>query len=95
VIADSWFGSPAMVRALKEQGLFSIMQVKKKRYWPRGMPAEDIISSLGMTLGDSQCLKSRTDCIFLVALRDIKPKCVIASAGSVSPGETVTRWVDN
>jgi Transposase IS4 len=95
VIADSWFGSPAMVRALKEQGLFSIMQVKKKRYWPRGMPAEDIISSLGMTLGDSQCLKSRTDGIFLVALRDIKPKCVIASAGSVSPGETVTRWVDN
>lgn len=32
IIADSWFGSPPMVRALRESGLYSIMQVKKRRY---------------------------------------------------------------
>ncbi|CEP09914.1 hypothetical protein, partial, partial [Parasitella parasitica] len=47
VIADSWFGSPAMVRAVKAYGLYSIMQVKKKRYWPRGMPVDDMVQPLG------------------------------------------------
>ncbi|ORX97076.1 hypothetical protein K493DRAFT_300602 [Basidiobolus meristosporus CBS 931.73] len=34
VIADSWFGSPNMTMMLAELGLYSIMQVTKRCYWP-------------------------------------------------------------
>ncbi|KAG0188944.1 hypothetical protein DFQ28_004124 [Apophysomyces sp. BC1034] len=44
IIGDSWFGSPEMARKLSSEcGLHSIMQVVKRRYWPQGMPADDII----------------------------------------------------
>ncbi|CEP13578.1 hypothetical protein [Parasitella parasitica] len=82
VIADSWFSSPAMVCALKDVGLFSIMQVKKKRYWPRGMPMEDMVGSLGEEVGDVKVVKSRIDSVFIASLRDKKLKSVIANAGS-------------
>ncbi|CEP13575.1 hypothetical protein, partial, partial [Parasitella parasitica] len=59
VIAESWFASPAIVRALKDVGLFSIMQVKKKSYWPRGMPMKDMVGSLGEEVGDVKVVKSR------------------------------------
>jgi hypothetical protein len=39
-----------MVRALSTHGLHSIMQVKKKRGWPKGMPAQDIVDLLGQEL---------------------------------------------
>jgi hypothetical protein len=94
VVADSWFGSPAMVRSLRQVGLFSIMQIKKKRYWPRGMPALDMIESLGDDLGSVSIMKLRTDSIFIAALRDKKPKCIIATAGSTSTGSSVSRWVE-
>ena len=32
VIADSWFGSPDMTTMLSDLGLYSIMQVTKRRY---------------------------------------------------------------
>ncbi|KAL9542487.1 hypothetical protein PS6_009776 [Mucor atramentarius] len=39
VIANSWFGSPDMTAImLSNLGLYSIMQVAKRRYRPRGMP---------------------------------------------------------
>ncbi|CEP19333.1 hypothetical protein [Parasitella parasitica] len=94
VIADSWFGSPAMVRALKDVGLFSIMQVKKKRYWPRGMPMEDMVGSLGEEVGDVKVVKSRIDSVFIASLRDKKPRCVIANAESTTAGSTESRWID-
>jgi hypothetical protein len=50
IIADSWFGSPKMVRIMRGRyNLFSIMQVKKRRYWPKGMPCR-ISTSLKITL---------------------------------------------
>jgi hypothetical protein len=64
VIADSWFGSPAIVRSLRTVGLFSIMQVKKKRYRSRGIPAEDIIQSFGEDLGSVTVMKARADRTF-------------------------------
>lgn len=46
VIADSWFGSPTMTTMLSEAGLFSIMQVCKRRGWPIGMPTTDIVAQV-------------------------------------------------
>ncbi|OAD07731.1 hypothetical protein MUCCIDRAFT_104672 [Mucor lusitanicus CBS 277.49] len=94
VIANSWFGSPTMVRALKSYGFYSIMQVKKNRYWPRGMPANDMVQSLGAAYGSVHVMKSLTDSVFLASLQDKKPKCVIANAGSTCSGGTVKRWIN-
>lgn len=80
VVADSWFGSPAMVRKLKNHGLYSIMQVKKRRYWPRGMPERDVLQELGPAFGDFVCMKS-TDDVFVTALRDRQPAVVISNCG--------------
>ncbi|KAG2192937.1 hypothetical protein INT47_001301 [Mucor saturninus] len=51
VIGDSWFGSPEMTYVLLDHGLFSIMQVVKRKYWPRGMPSNDVICFLGAERG--------------------------------------------
>jgi hypothetical protein len=45
VTADSGFGSPAAVAALRHHGLFSNMMLKKARYWPQSVP-EDILEKL-------------------------------------------------
>ena len=90
IIADSWFGSPAMVRAMKQHGLYSIMQVKKRKYWPRDMPP-DVLELLNPSFGSSVCMKSRDDDVFVAALRDKKPKVVIANCGVTAPSPLVTR----
>lgn len=90
IIADSWFGSPAMVRAMKEYGLFSIMQVKKRSYWPRNMPP-NVLEELGATFGSTVCMKAREDGVYVSALRDKKPKVVIANCGITAPSATTTR----
>ncbi|CEP12858.1 hypothetical protein [Parasitella parasitica] len=54
IIADSLFGSPEMTTKLLEQGgLYSVMQVTKRAYWPRGMPAGecDVMRCLGPERG--------------------------------------------
>lgn len=93
-IGDSWFGSPFMVRTLRERGLFSIMHVKKKRYWPKSMPDQDLLSILGEEFGSTACLKSLTDGIFVAAVRDRQPKVVIASCGTTLPGSTIQRNIN-
>lgn len=74
ISADSWFGSPAMVRAMREHGLYSIMQMKKRRYWPRAMPDIDILEALGRNFGDTVCFKSTVDNVYIAALPDRTPK---------------------
>ncbi|KAL1933931.1 hypothetical protein VTP01DRAFT_8021 [Rhizomucor pusillus] len=91
IIADSWFGSPLMVREMKKHGLFSIMQVKKRRYWPRGMPANDILDALGEEFGDFVCMKSTVDEVFVTALRDRQPKVVISNCGVTTRSDEVIR----
>jgi hypothetical protein len=46
IIADSWFDSPEMISTLAKHGLFAIMQITKKRYWPRDMPKINILEGL-------------------------------------------------
>lgn len=65
IIADSWFGSPTMVREMKKHGSNSIMQIKKRRCWPRGMSESDVIQELGSSFGDFVCMKSTIQMMFL------------------------------
>ncbi|CDH55609.1 predicted protein [Lichtheimia corymbifera JMRC:FSU:9682] len=37
IVADSWFGSPAVAAELRKKGLFSIVSMKKRKYWPRNV----------------------------------------------------------
>ncbi|CAO3657039.1 unnamed protein product [Mucor hiemalis] len=66
VIADSWFGSPNMINMLTELGLYSIMQVTKRRYWPRGMPVTDIVDQVEAPHGSCHELTSYRSIVRLV-----------------------------
>jgi hypothetical protein len=97
VIADSWFGSPDMASMLTKQGLYSIMQVTKRRYWPRGMPTTDIVDSVEEELGSYSTMKKQTDDgqIFVCAYRDQKVKAFVSSCGTTAlDGERTFRGSD-
>lgn len=91
IIADSWFGSPAMVRALLQKGLYSIMQVKKRRFWAVGMP-QNMTTSLPEEFGSTYFKKSTSDSLFLASFRDLKPQLVIASCGTIDLGNVQQKW---
>lgn len=91
IIGDSLFGSPAMARRLLEEGLFSIMQVKKRLYWPRGMPQDDLVAALGGNFGAKVTKKATRNDIFVAAYQDLKPKALVASCGLTKNGDKVTR----
>lgn len=87
IIADSWFGSPEMTIKLLDQGLFSIMQVTKRAYWPRGMPSIDIIQCLRPERGSSAAMWKMDDSgrtIFVCSYRDRKAKALISSCSTTS-----------
>lgn len=61
VIADSWFGSPDdMISMLNSIGLYGIMQVAKRRYWPRGMPITNVADQVNAALGSHFTMKQKT-----------------------------------
>lgn len=85
VIADSWFGSPKMVNMLVELGLYSIMQVTKRRYWPTGMPVTDIVDQVDAEHGSLFTMKKNLENgskIFVSAYRGQKMKAFVSSCGT-------------
>lgn len=86
VIADSWFGSPDMTAMLSDLGLYSIMQVTKRRYWPRGMPVTDIVEQLEPAHGSHYTMKknSGSGTMFVCSYRDRRVKAFISSCGTTS-----------
>lgn len=85
VIADSWFGSPQMTIMLSELGLYSIMQVTKRRFWPRGMPSVDVTSQLENHYGSHYTTaKFNADGskLFVCAYRDQKVKALVSSCST-------------
>ncbi|EPB91415.1 hypothetical protein HMPREF1544_01737 [Mucor circinelloides 1006PhL] len=86
VIADSWFGSPDMTAMLSDLGLYSIMQVTKRRYWPRGMPVTDIVEQLESAHGSHYTMKknSGSGTMFVCSYRDRRVKAFISSCGTTS-----------
>ncbi|KAG0009972.1 hypothetical protein BGZ81_003051, partial [Podila clonocystis] len=95
VYADSYFGSPASAVALMERGLFSIMHVKKRRYFPKGIPV-DIIASLPDNLGSyiartASVPRKPHIKLLLVSQMDRKPQCVLSTGGTTIQGSEVSR----
>ncbi|KAL7312849.1 phosphatidylinositol-binding protein scs2, variant 2 [Mucor circinelloides] len=87
VIADSWFGSPDMTAMLSDLGLYSIMQVTKRRYWPRGMPVTDIVEQLEPAHCSSHYTmkkNSSSRTLFVCSYRDRRVKAFISSCGTTS-----------
>lgn len=82
VIADSWFGAPDMKSMLTKEGLFSIMQVAKRRYWPRGMPTTDIVENTDSEPGSFFTMKNQERGMFVCAFRHLKVKAFISSCGT-------------
>jgi hypothetical protein len=85
VIADSWFGSPDAIMMLQKLGLYSIMHVTKRRYWPRGMPSTDITQQVEDSQGSHYTMYKRCndgEKIFTCAYRDTKIKAFVSSCGT-------------
>ncbi|KAJ8652095.1 hypothetical protein O0I10_012282 [Lichtheimia ornata] len=94
IVADSWFGSPASVAALRKKGLYSILALKKRKYWPRNVPS-DIIDNLPSIYGSHVCKVKTIDDVpmFVAALRDRKPQCLISTCSTTLPGSVVSHIV--
>jgi hypothetical protein len=86
LIADSWFGSPELQEEMYSCGLYSIMQVCKRRYWPRGMPKEiDMVRDLGKEYGDTLTLVriGHEGCPLIAAsYQDKKAKAIVGTCGT-------------
>jgi hypothetical protein len=85
LIADSWFGSPEL-QELFACGLYCIMQVCKRRYWPRGMPKmKDMIKDLNKPYGSTLDLHriGRDGCTMIASsYRDKKAKAIVGIGGT-------------
>lgn len=90
IVADSWFGSPKMARQLKEHGLYSIMQVAKRAYWPNGMPMVDMVQNLGTEYGSYKSMVSTVpgESMMVVSFRDLKAKAIVSTCGVTAEGKT-------
>jgi hypothetical protein len=88
LIADSWFGSPEMTTKMYSLGLHTIMQVCKRRYWPRGMPEIDMVAGLDPEYGSSLSMTSidrSNGCTLLAcSYRDKKVKALVSSCGTTN-----------
>jgi hypothetical protein len=85
IIADSWFGPPEMVSMLNELGLYSIMQVAKRRYWPRGIPSTDIIDQVEEARGSHYTMHKTCENgmkMFVCDYRDLKVKTFVSSCST-------------
>ncbi|SAL95656.1 hypothetical protein, partial, partial [Absidia glauca] len=97
IVADSWFGSPEMAWKLMAVGLHSIMQVCKRLYWPKGMPAADIVQALGPEFGSKVFMKSTVpgEHLFVGAFRDLKVKALVSTCGTTTDGNIRRFWDPN
>jgi Transposase IS4 len=94
VVADSWFGSTALATSLYQRGLFSILQVKKRQYWPKNIPGE-AANELSDVYGSTQFRVTNYEGIrmFFAALRDRKPVYLLATCSTTAPGQEVTHVI--
>ncbi|CEP13379.1 hypothetical protein [Parasitella parasitica] len=97
VIGDFWFGSPEMTSVLLDHDLHSIMQVVKRKYWPRGMPRNDVIRSLGAKRGNHYTAVKQIEHdrpILVCSYRDLKPKAIVSSCSTSIPSTKIRYYTD-
>ncbi|CAG8819695.1 41709_t:CDS:2, partial [Gigaspora margarita] len=95
VIADSWFGNTNACTTLYKYGLYSILQLKKRRYWPKNIPS-DITSALNNDYGSSISRVRKLDGIDLTvcSIRDRKNIVLLSNCSITSPGTEITRYIE-
>ncbi|CEG63121.1 hypothetical protein RMATCC62417_00323 [Rhizopus microsporus] len=73
-----------MVSMLMNHGLYSIMQVTKRRYWPQGMLETGIVESVDANYGGCFTMKKDTanGKMFVCAFRAQKVKAFVSSCGT-------------
>ncbi|CAG8850620.1 40853_t:CDS:2, partial [Gigaspora margarita] len=92
IIGDSWFGSIDTCVSLYDHGLYSILQIKKRRYWPKKIPY-DITSALEdeySSFVSRTCSASNVD-LTLCSIRNCKDIVLLASCSMTILGSEV-RW---
>ncbi|CAG8767793.1 10823_t:CDS:1, partial [Funneliformis caledonium] len=94
IIADSWFGSTDACITLYNHGLYSILQIKKRRYWPKNIPS-DITDVLGDTYGSfvSRISKINNVNLTVCSIRDRKDIVLLASCSTTMLGTEVNRYI--
>lgn len=94
IIADSWFGSVNACTTLYKHGLYSILQLKKRRYWPRNIP-HDITDALGSDYGSfiSRIGKSDDVELTLCSIRDRKNIVLLASCSTTNLKTEINRYI--
>merc|ERR1711991_629067 len=96
VVGDSWFGSVDATSVLRKKGLYPLFMMKKKRFWPRNYPGNDIIGRLeNGEIGKLVKFVAQYDGIPMLAvgLKTRKPRCYLTSFGTLNRGATVTTTV--
>ncbi|CEG76419.1 hypothetical protein RMATCC62417_11316 [Rhizopus microsporus] len=69
---------------LMNYGLYSIMQITKRRYWFQGMPETDIVESVDANYGSYYTMKKDTanGKMFVCAFRAQRVKAFVSSCGT-------------
>ena len=63
VVLDSGFCVLKGVIELKKRGVFAAALIKKRRYWPKYVPGEEIKVLVMLTAGMGNLMKSSSICI--------------------------------
>ncbi|CAI2178397.1 9226_t:CDS:2 [Funneliformis geosporum] len=94
IIADSWFDSTDACITLYKHGLYSILQIKKHRYWPKNIP-NDITDVFENTYGLSisrVCKISDVD-LTVYSIHDHKDIVLFASYSTTTLRREVNRYI--
>ncbi|CAG8620147.1 2259_t:CDS:1 [Ambispora leptoticha] len=94
IIGDSWFGSIDTCTTLYNHGLYSILQIKKHRYWPKYIP-HDIIDALEDAYRSfvSRARSINNVDLTVCSLRDRKKIVLLASCFTTTLGSEVKRYI--
>ncbi|CAG8774011.1 5154_t:CDS:1, partial [Ambispora leptoticha] len=94
VITDSWFGSTDACINLHSHGLYSILQIKKRRYWPKNIP-HDITDALEDEYGSfvSRTCKINSTDLTVCSIRDRKDIVLLASCSTTVPRSEIKRYI--
>ncbi|CAG8829392.1 38375_t:CDS:2, partial [Gigaspora margarita] len=94
VIGDLWFGSVNMCVILHKYGLYSILQLKKRRYWPKNIPP-NITDILEDEYGSINSRKRKFDDVDLIlcSLHDRKDIVLLSNCSTTSLKSEIKRYI--
>lgn len=94
VHGDSLFGSPRACAVLADHGLFSVLMIKKRRYWPADVPAT-LTGDMPDEFDAAKAFASRYrgHQMYIAAFRDRRPRVIVANALTMTRTTGVQRIV--